>query len=132
MKNKHIGQQTAGRILFSDYLLMPALLLVFLTVVTISCKKTSPADALIAVRDTNGKAVSGATVVLKQDTVVNANIGVVADIYEEKVTDSEGNAFFSFKWEAVLNIEVTKGTLIETDYIRLQQSKTVEKQIILK
>ena len=107
-------------------------ILAIMTLLTWSCKKTTPAEALISVRDTNGKAVSGATVVLKQDTVVNSTTGVKADIYEEKITNSEGQAFFSFKWEAVLNVEVTKGTQVETDYIRLQQSKTVEKEIILK
>lgn len=97
-----------------------------------SCKKTGPADALINVVDSSGKAIRGATVILKQDTVVNTSTGVKADIYQEKITDSEGNAFFSFKWEAVLNVEVTKGTQTETDYIRLEQSNTVEKQVILK
>lgn len=97
-----------------------------------SCKKTGPAEALVSIRDTNGKAVAGATVVLRQDTVINANTGVQANINEKKTTDSQGNAFFSFQWEAVLNVEVSKGTLTETDYIRLEQSKTVQKTVILK
>ncbi len=124
--DKH-NLKPAGYSLFTVLSILSIMILM-----TWSCKKTTPAEALISVRDTNGKAVSGATVVLKQDTVVNSTTGVKADIYEEKTTNSEGQAFFSFKWEAVLNVEVTKGTLVETDYIRLQQSKTVEKEIILK
>jgi len=109
-------------------LLMPACLL--LSMFTFSCKKTGPADALIHVRDSLGKSVAGATVVLRQDTVTNSN-GVRADIYEEKKTDSGGNAHFSFKWEAVLNVEVKKGLDSITDYIRLEQSNEVYKEVIL-
>lgn len=97
-----------------------------------SCKKTGPAEALVSVRDSSGKAISGATVILRQDTVVSQQTQVKANIYQEKVSDLEGNAFFTFQWEAVLNLEVSKGTLEETDYIRLEQSKTVEKTVVLK
>lgn len=112
-------------------LLISLTVFLFITLSIVSCKKTGPAEALITVIDAKGKSVGGATVVLKQDTVVNSN-GVKANIYEEKITDSEGRAFFTFKWEAVLNVEVTKGTLTETDYVRLEQSKTVDKLVILK
>jgi hypothetical protein len=64
--------------------------------------------------------------------VVNPSTGVQADINETEVTDSYGNAFFSFKWEAVLNVEVTKGGYKAIDYITLQQSETVDKTIVLK
>lgn len=97
-----------------------------------SCKKTSPAEAVITVRDDAGKAVSGAKVVLRQDSVVNQATGIQANIYDEKVTDLNGQSKHEFKWEAVLNVEVSKGALTEHDYIRLEQSKTVEKTIILK
>lgn len=108
---------------------MPAMIL---SGVLTSCKKTSPAEALITIKDTLGKAVSGAKVVLRQDSVINQTTGVQANIYDEKVTDLNGQSHHEFKWEAVLNVEVSKGSVSEHDYIRLEQSKTVEKTIILK
>lgn len=97
-----------------------------------SCKKTKPAEANISVVDTLNRPVGGATVVLRQDSVVNANTGVRADVYQEHVTASDGIAHFSFEWEAVLNVEVSKDALSAKDYIRLEQSKTVTKTITIK
>lgn len=120
----------------SSAIVRPVVLLValalFFSIGFFSCKKTGPAEALVSIRDSSGKSVPGATVILRQDTVVSAQTGVKADIYEKKVTDSQGDAFFSFKWEAVLNVEVSKGTLTASDYIRLEQSKTVNKTVVLK
>lgn len=97
-----------------------------------SCKKTSPAEAVVIVNDTLGRPVSGAKVVLKQDSVVSPTTGAQANVYQEATTDASGQAMFSFKLEAVLFVEVTKGSLFEKDYIRLEQSKQVQKTIILK
>ena len=117
---------------FSKVLFATSFLLPLLLVLSGSCKKTSPADANVKVVDSLSRPVKGALVILRQDTVVNPSTGVQADIYDEKTTDINGNAFFSFKWEAVLNVEVTKGNLKAYDYIRLEQSNTVSKTIILK
>jgi hypothetical protein len=111
-------------------LVLPAAIVLFIFSVFVSCKKTGPADANIHVIDSMGKSVAGATVVLRQDTVKNAN-GVQANIYEKKTTDSGGNASFSFKWEAVLNVEIKKGLDSISDYIRLEQSKTIDKTFTL-
>lgn len=110
-----------------------ACLLVVLTAVHIhSCKKTSNADARVTVVDSLNRPIKGAKVVLRQDSVVNPNTGIKADILDEKITDINGNTFHSFKWEAVLNLEVTKGNLKVQDYIRLEQSETVGKTVVLK
>lgn len=97
-----------------------------------SCKKVSNAEAIVTVVDSLGNPLKGATVILSQDTVVNPSTGVRADINESEVTDSYGNAFFSFKWEAVLNVEVKKGSYKAIDYITLKQSERVDKTIVLK
>jgi hypothetical protein len=96
-----------------------------------SCKKTSPANAIITVVDATGKSVAGAKVVLRNDSVQSPTTGAQAIIYQEATTDLSGKAEFSFKWEAVLFITATKGALSKKDYIRLEQSKTVEKTVIL-
>ena len=97
-----------------------------------SCRKKGPADALITVTDSLGKPVQGATVVLRQDSVISPTTGAQANVHQEGTTDLDGQATFSFALEAVLNLEVSKGALYVRDYIRLEQSKQVEKTVILK
>jgi hypothetical protein len=97
-----------------------------------SCRKKGPADAIVIVTDSLGKTIQGAKVVLRQDSVLSPNTGSQANVHQEGTTDVNGQAFFSFPLEAVLNVEVSKGVLSARDYIRLEQSKQVEKTVILK
>lgn len=97
-----------------------------------SCKKTKPAEANISVVDTLNRPIGGATVVVRQDSVINPTTGIRANVYQEHITASDGNAHFTFDWEAVLNVEVTKDALSAKDYIRLEQNKTVAKTVVVK
>jgi hypothetical protein len=108
------------------------LVLVAVTAIGISsCKKTEPCKAVITVRDTLGRPIIGAKVVLRQDSVKNAQTGVRADLFQEQFSTGTGEAFFEFKWEAVLNVEVTKDALSAKDYIRLEQSEEVRKTVTI-
>jgi hypothetical protein len=97
-----------------------------------ACKKTGPSEAVITVNNTLGKPVAGALVVLRQDSVVNPSTGVQANVIQQTTTDFSGTATFSFKLEAVLNVEVSKDTLKVRDFIKLEQNEIVSKTIILK
>jgi hypothetical protein len=97
-----------------------------------ACKKTGPADATIIVIDSTGKRIQGALVVLRQDSVVNPTNNVQASVNETGITDGSGQATFSFKLEAVLNVEASKGNLTGRDYIRLEQSKIVTKTVLIR
>ncbi len=112
-------------------LIIPSSLILMTSAIFSSCKKTKPAEALIYVLDKDSKPVSGAKVVLRNDSVTSPNTGAQANIYREALTDLAGQALFSFELEAVLFVEVSKGALYEKDYIRLEQSKQVDKTIIL-
>lgn len=103
----------------------------FCIVAVSSCKKTGPAEALIIVKNVSGGRVQGATVVLRQDSVINSGTGVQANINQSKVTDYNGEALFEFKLEAVLNLEVTFDTFMVRDYIKLEQSEQVSKEVVL-
>ncbi len=113
------------------YLLLLSLAFAGLFIVS-SCKKTEPCEAIITVVDTLGRSVAGAKVVLRQDSVVNPQTGVRADVFDEEFTASNGEAIFKFSWEAVLNVEVTSGSRTAKDYIRLEQSETVRKTVVVK
>ena len=82
--------------------------------------------------DSLGHPVPAAKVVLRQDSVVNPQTGIRADVFDEEFTASNGEAIFKFQWEAVLNVEVTSLTLSAKDYIRLEQSETVRKTVVVK
>jgi hypothetical protein len=97
-----------------------------------SCKTTEPAEALVYVVDSLDNPIAGAKVVLRNDSVTSPTTGAQANVYQEDISDASGQAYFIFDLEAVLFVEVTKGSLFERDYIRLEQSKQVEKTIVLK
>lgn len=97
-----------------------------------SCKKEGPAEVVITVTDTLGKAIQGAMVTLRQDSVNNPVNGVQASVNEQQLTDGSGQAYFSFDLEAVLVAEAEKGTRTARDFVRLEQSKTVTKTLIIR
>ncbi|MEY3343555.1 MAG: hypothetical protein RL090_1239 [Bacteroidota bacterium] len=97
-----------------------------------SCKKEGPAEAVIIVTDTLGRRVSGALVVLRQDSVTNPVNGVQASVNEQQLTDASGQAYFSFDLECVLVAEAEKFNLSARDFVRLEQSKTVTKTLIVR
>jgi len=89
------------------------LLAAFAGIVSVTaCKKTEPCKAIITVVDTLGRPVVGATVVLRQDSVVNAQTGVRADLFQEQLSTGTGEAFFEFKWEAVFKCRSIKRCFI--------------------
>ncbi len=108
------------------------ILLAMVSTAVVSCKKTGPAEALVVVRNASGSPVQGARVVLRQDSVRNPTNNTQANVYQSEITNFGGEAFFSFKNEAVLNVEVSLDTFFVKDFIRLEQSETVTKDIVLK
>ncbi|MBL0341033.1 MAG: hypothetical protein IPP71_08975 [Bacteroidetes bacterium] len=66
-----------------------------------ACKKSGPAEAVVTVIDSTGKRISGAIVVLRQDSVTNPTNNVQASVNQQQTTDAAGQAFFTFKPEAV-------------------------------
>ena len=120
MKNINLYAAVLGTFLFAA------------TFIHSSCEETTSAKAIITILDSLNHPVSGAIVELSQDSVINQSTGVQSNIYDLQVTDGSGISIHEFKWEAVLDIDVTKGNLKTKDFIRLEQSKTVRKTIILR
>lgn len=109
-----------------------ALLMLSACITITACKKTTPAECEITVTDSINRPIQGVVVVLRQDSVINPTTNVKANIKDQKTSDINGKTFFSFEWEAVLNIEATKGNKKAKDYIILKQSDRVSKTIILR
>ena len=107
--------------------------LVFACLIGLSaCEKKGPADAVITVTDSAGRRISGALVILHQDSVVSPVTGSQAVINEQKTTDGSGQAAFSFKLPAVLFIDASKGNLSCRDYISLEEDKQVAKTVVIR
>jgi hypothetical protein len=111
-------------------LLLPLLFIALLAVS--ACDKSGPAEALVVAVDSLGKRVPGVLIVLRQDSVINQTNGVQASINQQQITDVVGQAFFTFRLEAVLLVEAQKGNLTGRDFIRLEQSKQVSKTIVIR
>ena len=98
-----------------------------------SCKDdTGPAECVITVTDSTGSRIAGALVILSQDSVINPTNGVQASVRDSGKTDGLGMVSFSFRLEAVLNVEASKGTRYGKDFIRLEQASTVTKTVIIR
>lgn len=90
-----------------------------------SCrKKDSTCYALITVTDAGGASVSGV------DLHVHAQ-SVGGDVEAFGVTDAAGQASFSFKLQAIFNVDATKGPLTGSGIVKLEPGQTVEKTIII-
>ena len=97
-----------------------------------SCVKEGPATAVITVVTPAGVPIEGATVTMRQDTIRSPVTGTRASIYDQEITDVDGQVDHDFPLEAILNIDVKKDSKTASDYIRLEQAKTVQKTIVLK
>lgn len=106
-----------------------AILLGFFSFLTItSCHKEKPGKAVITVLDSLNAPVYGAVVSLNSDN--NPEPGVVKD---KKTTDNNGKTYHEFPLEVILQVEVSKGTLIAPkSNIHIIQGETANLTVKLK
>jgi hypothetical protein len=86
---------------------MKKLILIFLILLTFSCKKEKPGKATITVLNGLNQPVYGATVNLNSNN--NPKPGIVKD---KKTTDNNGKTYHEFPLEVILQVEVSKGTKV--------------------
>ena len=104
------------------------LLAVFLvSTIFTSCEKQKDTIGIIKVVDSNGDPMSGVTVVLDQP---NSSPGTdpIENLTQTKETDASGRAEFVYKYEAILDVNVSKNSGNDTyegsGIIRLLIGKT--------
>lgn len=106
-----------------------SILLVFLLVSTVftSCTKEKDTIGIIKVVYSNGNPVIGSTVVLDQQNT-EPGTDPIADLKQTKTTDASGRAEFIYKYEAILDVSVSKTSGNDTyegsGVIRLLRGKT--------
>jgi hypothetical protein len=113
-------------------------LFALLVVVTfVSCRKKEETIAIIKVLDASNQAVSGATVIVYGQSTTNQPASVV--LYDTTTTNSAGEAIFNFDevyqlgqaGVAVLNIDVTKGSLSGQGIIKVEQETTTTESVFV-
>ena len=95
-----------------------------------SCQKAKDTIGVIIVKDSIGNTVSGATVVLHQDGAISQQGNSTnPDLRKTDDTDENGRAEFTYKMEAIFQVDVEKidGNNIYSgsNIIRLLKEKTV-------
>ena len=86
-----------------------SILLVFLLVSTVftSCTKEKDTIGIIKVVSSSGQAMSGVTVVLDQQNT-EPGTDPIENLTQTKTTDASGRAEFVYKYEAILDVTVSK------------------------
>ncbi len=107
------------------------LLGIFMFMTFFSCKKDGPTKAVITVVDSLSRPISGARVILWQDTAVNKTNGVASDFRVVKNSDASGKAEFEFELEAFLNVDVVLNTDTGRNFVRLILHETVYKTVVM-
>lgn len=107
----------------------------------ISCDKNTDCKATIKCVDDSGSPVQNAAVQLYANVKTSGGGTVVADIKANGTTDAGGSVSFVFKLPAIYDISAktvvtnsaaTTVTLSGTGIIKLEEGKTVEKEVIIK
>ena len=102
-----------------------------------SCRKKEDTVAVIRVLDASNQAVVGATVIVYGQSTTNQPASVV--LYDTTSTNSAGEAIFNFNevyqlgqaGVAVLNIDVTKGSLTGQRIIKVEQETTTTESVFV-
>jgi len=103
----------------------------FLVVLMPSCSQPNQdCTAVVHVVDTGQNPIAGATVILHKTNITNYN-GVTANVSQTGTSDAGGAVTMTFPLPAVLDVNVTKGTLSATGQIRLEPAQTVTQTITI-
>ena len=92
-----------------------------------SCTKDSDTIGIIRVVNSSGQAMSGVTVVLNQQNSIPGT-DPIENLKQTKTTDANGKASFTYRYESILDVNVSKisnnDTYSGSGVIRLLRGKT--------
>ncbi len=108
-------------------ILSSILLLFLITIIFTSCEKEKNTIGVIKVVNTSGQAMGGVTVVLNQQNTIPGT-DPIENLRKTGTTDAMGKASFTYKNEAILDVNVNKtsgnDTYSGSGVIRLLRGKT--------
>lgn len=97
-----------------------------------SCVKKTDCKLIITTHDQNGNAVGGATVKLYANVKTPSGSTVEADLKAEGISDGGGTSTYTFKLPAILDVKAVAGSATGVGIVKLEEGKTVSKDIIVK
>jgi hypothetical protein len=99
-----------------------------ITLGNISCQKNTDCKLIITTHDAAGNAVGGATVKL----YANVKTASGADLKAEGQSDGGGSSSYTFKLPAIMDVKAVSGGLEGVGIVKLEEGKTITKDIVLK
>lgn len=103
------------------------LMFLFVSATFSSCEKEKDTIGIIKVVYSNGNLVNGATVSLSQNNTIPGT-SPIPNLTQSHSTDASGKAEFTYRYEAILDVNVTKTsgnyTYTGSGVIRLLRGKT--------
>lgn len=97
-----------------------------------SCQKNTDCKLIITTHDALGNAVGGSTVKLYANVKTSSGATVEADLKAEGLSDGGGSSAYTFKLPAILDVKAVSASLSGVGIVKLEEGKTVTKDIILK
>ncbi len=98
-----------------------------------SCNKHTDVKATVRCQDSLGRVMPGANVQLFAMCKDGIGGKVKADVKAEGTTDNNGEVSFIFKLPAIFDVKVTKGGLVGTAIIKVDEpGKEAEKTLIIR
>ena len=96
-----------------------------------SCEKDLTCEALIIVKDNAGNKIDGANIKLWVPPSNLSDPTATTINWAEELTNISGEAYFSVKNEAVMEIVATKGSLFGTGFVVLQSGIMVQQEVFI-
>ncbi len=97
-----------------------------------SCQKKTDCKLIVTTHDALGNAIGGVTVKLYANVKTSSGATVEADLKAEGQSDGGGSSSYTFKLPAILDVKVVSGSLTGVGIVKLEEGKTVTKDVILK
>lgn len=113
-------------------LLVTTVLGLFIIGLSTSCEKKTDCQVVIKTVDQNGFAFSNAKVKLYANVKNSTGATVEADLKAEGTSDAAGQTKFTFKLPAILDIKCQLDTMGGVGIIKLEEGKSVEREIVMK
>jgi len=96
-----------------------------------SCNHDKTCTAVIKVVAADGVTPVADAKIELYATISTSTGPVTADLKATAQTDGDGKASFKFQLPAILDVKVTKGTLVGQGIIKLEEKATVDKTITI-
>ncbi len=116
----------------TKYIFSALVIGIFTIVFGTSCEKKTDCKLTVKVADSAGMGIAGAAVKVYANVKTATGSTVEADLRADGVTDGSGNAAFTFKLPAILDVKATAKGKTGVGIVKLEEGKSVDKTVTIK